>query len=77
MDDIPFAEKIRSLSFLSGGRTRLRVREGREHPETGGRWKATTDEGGTTHTEHAVGDRVDAVVRPSTVRAFRVRSTDG
>ncbi len=71
-----FTERMRSIGVISR-RSGNRVREGRDHPETGARWKATTDEAGTTHVEHAKGDRVDAVVRPQTVRAFRVRSNDG
>lgn len=72
----PYRDRLLGVGVISrvSGST---VREGREHPETGGRWKSTTDEGGTTHTEHAVGDRVDAVVRPTTVRAVRVRRNDG
>jgi hypothetical protein len=59
--------KLRTLSV--GRRTRPTVQEGREHPETGKPWKATTDELRNTVTEHAVpGDRVDVLVRPDTVR---------
>ncbi len=72
----PYRDRLLGIGVISR-RSGDQVREGREHPETGGRWKATTDEAGTTHIEHAKGDRVDAVVRPSTVRAVRVRSTDG
>ncbi len=61
-----FTERMRSIGVISR-RSGSTVREGREHPETGARWKATTDEAGTTHVEHAVGDRVDAIVRPKTV----------
>jgi hypothetical protein len=61
-------EKMRSLSVL-GRRTRPQVREGRQHPETGVAFKATTDELGNTTTEHATKDeRVDVLVRPPTAR---------
>lgn len=59
--------KLLSIGVI-GRRSRPVVREGRQHPETGRPWKATTDEAGTV-TEHNVkGDRVDALVTPSTVR---------
>lgn len=58
-------EKLRSLSV--GRRTRDQVREGRR--QDGVRFKATTDEAGTTVTEHAKDDRVDVTVRPKSVRA--------
>lgn len=62
-----FTERMRSIGVISR-RTRPVVREGREHPETGVRWKSTTDEAGNTTTEHATkDDRVDALVRPKTV----------
>lgn len=67
-----FTERMRSIGYLAGGRTRTVVREGREHPESGVAWKSTTEpESGLTTTEHAAGDRVDALVRPQTVRAVR------
>lgn len=66
-----FADKVRSLGFLSGGRTRTRVQEGRAHPETGVPYKTTTTEAGVT-TEHATrDDRVDVVARPETVTITR------
>ncbi len=72
----PYRDKLLGVGVISR-RSGDRVREGREHPETGRPWKSTTDEAGTTHTEHATkDDRVDAVVRPSTVRLARVRRTD-
>lgn len=65
-----YREKLLSIGYLSRGRTRARVREGRR-PD-GIRVKATTDEAGNTVTEHAVkGDRVDVCVRPETVRLER------
>jgi hypothetical protein len=71
----PYRDRLLGIGVISR-RSGNTVREGRQHPETGGRWKSTTDEAGTTHTEHAKADRVDAVVRPQTVRAFRVRRDD-
>lgn len=66
--------KLLSVGVISR-RSRPLVREGREHPETGRPWKSTSDEAGTV-TEHNVkGDRVDALVRPATVRAVVDRST--
>jgi hypothetical protein len=63
-----FADKVRSLGVLSGGRTRdTRIREGRVHPETGVPYKITETDAGRT-IEHATkDDRVDAVVTPQTV----------
>jgi hypothetical protein len=68
-------DKLRSLHI--GRIHRTRVEEGRQHPETGRRWKAVTEDGsGLTTTEHDTpDDRVDAVVRPATVRAVRNPAT--
>jgi hypothetical protein len=71
----PYRDKLLGIGYLSGGRTRDRVREGRAHPETGRPWKATSNEAGTV-TEHATrDDRVDAVARVDTVRAVRDPTT--
>lgn len=73
----PYRDKLLGIGVISR-RSGARVREGRSHPETGRAWKATTDESGATQIEHdTTDDRVDAVVRPPTVRAVRVRSNDG
>lgn len=73
----PYRDRLLGVGVISR-RSGDTVREGREHPETGAAWKATTDEAGTTHIEHNTkDDRVDAVVRPTTVRAVRVRRHDG
>ncbi len=66
-------DKMLSLGFIRGGLpSRPRVREGREHPDTGRPWKAVTDELGNTQTEHAVkGDRLDARVHVKPI-ALRV-----
>ncbi len=65
----PYRDKLLGIGYLSKGRTGNRVREGREHPETGVPWKATTNELGHTVTEHAKGDRQDVLIRPQTIRA--------
>ncbi len=65
--------KMRSLSV--GRLTRTRVREGRDHPETGRAWKATTTEAGTTVEHNTKNDRVDAYPVVSTVRAVRDPAT--
>lgn len=58
--------KMRSIGYLSRGCTGPKVREYRRRDGT--RVKATTDELGTTVTEHATkDDRVDVLVRPETV----------
>lgn len=69
-----FAEKVRSLGVLSGGRTRsARVVEGRAHPETGVPYKTTITEAGRT-TEHATrNDRVDAVATPQSITVSRAQ----
>jgi hypothetical protein len=67
-------DKMRSIGFLSGGRTGDRERSGREHPDSGRPWKSVTDEAGNTVTEHSdpgsgVSCRQDVEIRPATVRA--------
>lgn len=67
-----FADKVRSLGFLSKGRTRsTRVVEGRQHPETGVAYKTTITEQGRTTEHNTRDDRVDAVVTPQTVTVVR------
>lgn len=66
-------DKMRSLSYISR-RTRPRIREGREHPDSGKPYKATRDEAGNVVTEHGargsgVSDRQDVDIHPATVRA--------
>ena len=71
-----FADKVRSLGYLSRGRTRdTRIREGREHPETGVPYKVTETDAGRT-IEHATGDRVDAVVTPTALYVTREQLTE-
>lgn len=67
-----FAEKVRSLGFLSRGRTRdTRVREGRHHPDTGVPYKITETDAGRI-VEHATrDDRVDAVATPTSLTVTR------
>ena len=65
-------EKLLSLGVISR-RTGNKVREGREHPETGRPYKEVTDELNNTVTEHSTGtapgvsNRQDVNVRPKTV----------
>jgi hypothetical protein len=59
--------RLRSIGYLSRGRTRARVREGREHPESGKPFRAVTDDLGNTVTEHGprgsgVSDRQDVLI---------------
>lgn len=60
-----FADKVRSIGYLSRGRTRDRViSEGRAHPESGKPFKTVRDEAGNDVTEHGpagagVSDRQD------------------
>ena len=67
-----FTEKMRSIGYLSRGRTRSRVRSGRTHPESGKPYKMTRDELGNDVTEHGtpgtgVSDRQDAHIRAETI----------
>ncbi|MEU4558534.1 hypothetical protein AB0F72_09090 [Actinoplanes sp. NPDC023936] len=64
-----YRDRLLGIGIISR-RSGSTVREGRQHPETGVPWKATTDESGTvTHVEHNTSnDRVDAIVRPETIR---------
>ncbi len=64
----PYRDRLLGIGVISR-RSGDRVREGRQHPETGAPWKATTDELGHTVTEHAKGDRQDVLIRPQTIRA--------
>lgn len=57
-------DKLRSIGVL-GKRSGSVVREGRR-PD-GVRIKQTTDELGTTVTEHAKGDRQDVTIRPTSI----------
>lgn len=67
-----FADKVRSLGYLSRGRTRsAHVVEGRHHPETGVAFKTTITEAGRTTEHNTKNDRVDAVVTPQTVTVVR------
>jgi hypothetical protein len=66
-------QKMRSIGFLSRGRTRSRSVSGREHPDSGKPYKAVLDEAGNVVTEHSepgsgVAFRQDVEIRPGTVR---------
>lgn len=66
--------KLRSLHVM-GDSSRPRPVEGRHHPETGRSFKTVETEAGIT-TEHNVpGDRLDAVAKVDTIRAYRDPST--
>lgn len=58
----PYRDRLLTVGYLAGGRTRSQVREGRR--ADGVRVKAVTDELGNTTTEHATrDDRVDVHIR--------------
>lgn len=68
-----YTEKLRSVGFLSSGRTRSRSESGRSHPDSGLAFKATTDEAGNTVTEHSepgsgVSCRQDVELHPELVQ---------
>lgn len=70
----PFRDRLLGVGVISK-RTRDQVVEGKAHPESGRRFKATTDELGNTVTEHSasgaapgVSDRQDVNVRPQAVK---------
>lgn len=65
-------EKLLSLGYLGGGRTRDKITERRD--ERGRPVKATTDELGTTVTQHWH-DRQDVHIRPQAVR-IKAQFTD-
>lgn len=71
-DDLPFAEKIKTLHFGTRGRTRDLVVDGRR-PD-GERCKSTTDELGNTVTESA--ERQDVRIRATTVHLSREELRD-
>lgn len=67
-----FSDKIRTIGYLSSGRTRRREQSGREHPDSHLPYKAVTDELGNTVTEHSVPGsgvsvRQDVEIRPAAV----------
>jgi hypothetical protein len=64
-DELTFAEKVRTIGYLSGGRTRDRVREDRA--ADGQRRKHVTDELGNTVTQWARNDRQDVLIRAKPV----------
>jgi len=64
---------MRSIGYLSGGRTRTReVASGREHPDSGKPFSVKEDEAGNRVTEHGaqgsgVSERQDVEIRPEPV----------
>lgn len=75
MADTPIdREKMRSIGVISK-RTRDKITEGKDHPETGRPYKSVTDELSNTVTEHStqgrapgVSDRQDVNVRPKVIQ---------
>lgn len=68
-----YSDKLKSVGYLSRGRTRSREKSGRSHPESGKPFKAVQDELGNVVTEHgepgtAVSSRQDVNVYPDVVR---------
>jgi hypothetical protein len=72
----PYRDRLLGIGVISR-RSGPVVREGREHPETGRPWKATSDEAGTVTEHHTRDDRVDAVARVSTVHTTIRKGTHG
>ena len=69
-----YSDKLKSIGFLSHGRTRAREVSGREHPDSRLPFKAVTDELGAVVTEHSdpgsgVSCRQDVEIRPGTVHS--------
>lgn len=67
-----YAEKLRSIGYLSRGRTQSRSKSGRAHPESGEPYKVTRDELGNDVTEHGaagsgVSDRQDVLIHAQPV----------
>lgn len=68
MDGTPIdLDKLRSVGYLGRGRTRDRIREGRD--ADGRRYKACTDELGNTVTQRA-GDRQDVHIRAPQIQVI-------
>jgi hypothetical protein len=68
-----YRDKLLSIGYLKGGRTGPKVVEGDRHPESGLRYKSTTDELNNTVTEHTapnsgVSVRQDVHLRPKSIK---------
>lgn len=60
-------EKMLSIGYLSGGRSKPQVKEYRDETD-GHRIKATTDDAGNDVIQHATpDDRQDVLIRPKTI----------
>jgi len=64
--------KLRSIGYLSKGRTMSRTASGREHPDSGLPYQVTTDELGNDVTVHGkpgsgLDERQDVEIRPAPV----------
>ena len=71
MTDIDL-DKMRSIGYLSRGRTMSRSKSGRAHPESGKPYKVTRDENGNDVTEHGaagsgLSDRQDVQINMETL----------
>jgi hypothetical protein len=71
-----YSDKLKSVGYLSRGRTRSREKSGRSHPESGQPFKAVRDELGNVVTEHSqpgsgVSCRQDVNLHPDVVRGPR------
>lgn len=67
-----FLDRMRSIGYLSRGRSRSREKTGREHPDSGKPFRALQDEQGNVVTEHSepgsgVSFRQDVEIHPDTV----------
>jgi hypothetical protein len=65
-------EKMRTVGYLTRGRTTSRSTSGRTHPQSGEPYKTTTDELGNDVTEHGkqgsgVSDRQDVNIHPQPI----------
>ena len=65
-------DKLRSIGYLSRGRTMSRSTSGRAHPESGKPYKVTRDECGNDVTEHGaagtgLSDRQDVTIHAETL----------
>jgi len=75
-------DKLRSIGYLSRGRTQSRTRSGRSHPESGKPYKVTRDECGNDVTEHGapgagVSDRQDVTIHAETLHFGLDKLTGG
>lgn len=70
-----FLDRMRSIGYLSHGRTKNREVTGREHPDSGKPFRAMQDEAGNVVTEHSepgsgVSFRQDVEIHPDVVKVI-------